>query len=212
MTEIYLVRHVEAMGNVRRVFQGHTDEPPSPLGEKQLAALSEYFKDIHLDAAYHSPLIRTTRTAQACVGERDVPLIPEEGLIEIFAGEFENRTWEELRRLYPEYMRHWGPDYQNFQAPGGESFRRVYERAVSTVGRIARAHDGQTVLMASHGGFSRAFLTYVKYGDIERLSEDDWVKNGSVTRIIYNGGKYSIAEYDYRDFMPEEIQNNYKTR
>ncbi len=212
MTQIYLVRHVQALGNVRRVFQGHTDEVPSELGEKQLTALGEYFKDIHIDAAYHSPLIRTTRTCLACVGDKDIPVKSEDGLIEIFAGDFENRTWDELFRDYPEYMCHWGPDYQNFRAPGGESFREVYERAQNTVNRIVGAHEGESILLATHGGFSRAFLTYVMYGDIERMSEHDWVGNASVTKIIYEDGRYRVEQYDYRDFMPEELQNRYKTK
>ncbi|MBQ8696550.1 MAG: histidine phosphatase family protein [Clostridia bacterium] len=212
MTEIYLVRHVQAMGNVKRVFQGHTDEPPSPLGEKQLEALGEYFKDKHIDAAYHSPLIRTTRTCLACVGDKDIPVTAEPGLIEIFAGEFENRLWTELFAQYPEEMSHWGPDYQNFKAPGGESFRQVYDRAIKTVNGIVSRHQGETVLLATHGGFSRAFLTYVMYGDIERMSEHDWVGNASVTRIVYEDGKYTVTDYDCRDFMPEELQNRYKTK
>ena len=38
MTEIYLVRHCEAMGNVKRLFQGSTDLDISETGEKQLKA------------------------------------------------------------------------------------------------------------------------------------------------------------------------------
>ena len=31
-TTLYLVRHCEAMGNIRRIFQGHTDEEISENG------------------------------------------------------------------------------------------------------------------------------------------------------------------------------------
>ena len=56
MTTIYLVRHCEAMGNINRIFQGHTDEEISENGRMQLERLAERFRGIHLDAVYSSPL------------------------------------------------------------------------------------------------------------------------------------------------------------
>lgn len=48
MTTIYLVRHCESMGNINRIFQGHTDEEISENGRMQLEKLAERFRDIHL--------------------------------------------------------------------------------------------------------------------------------------------------------------------
>ena len=207
MTRIYLVRHVQAMGNVRRVFQGHTDEPPSPLGEKQLDYLSEFFRDISLDKVYYSPLIRMARTAQAVAKYHDIPLIPEEGVIEIFAGLFENKTWEELFRDYPDEMSHWGPDFQNFRAKGGESFREVYERAVNTMTRLAEENDGKTVAVCTHGGFMRAFMTFVCFGDAEKMSVREFDKNASVGLVEYENGKFNLIFENNRDFLPDELKN-----
>ncbi len=207
MTSLYFVRHVQAMGNVRGVFQGHTDSEVSPLGERQLLTLTGYFRDIPLTRAYHSPLIRTTRTAQAAIGGRDIPLIPCPDLIEIYAGDFENRPWGELSERYPEEMSHWGPDYQNFRAVGGESYREVYERAVGALVRIAKENDGEVVLVATHGGVMRAIMTYVHYGDLQMLSVPDWVHNGSVTHLLYENGRFTVDFEDDRGFMPDELKN-----
>ena len=42
MTKIYIVRHCEAIGNVKRIFQGSTDLDISETGAKQL----EYLKSV----------------------------------------------------------------------------------------------------------------------------------------------------------------------
>ena len=49
MTRIYIVRHCEAIGNIKHLFQGTTDLDITELGEKQLVRLEERVKDIHLD-------------------------------------------------------------------------------------------------------------------------------------------------------------------
>ena len=46
MTEIYMVRHCEAMGNVKRLFQGSSDFDISEIGAKQLEYLKNRFKNI----------------------------------------------------------------------------------------------------------------------------------------------------------------------
>ncbi|MCI8331625.1 MAG: histidine phosphatase family protein [Clostridiales bacterium] len=208
-TKIYMLRHVQAMGNVRRVFQGHTDEPVSPLGEQQLHGISEYFKDIAIDKVYASPLIRTRRTAEATAKYHDLPVIAEQGLIEIYAGEFENRPWTELTEQYPEEMSHWGPDYHRFCARGGEPFLAVYERAVDTVMRLIAQNKGKTLVMATHGGFMRAFMTYVHDRDPEKMSVRDWHKNASVTLLSYDDktDAFTVVLEDYRDFLPPELRN-----
>lgn len=74
LTTIYLVRHCEAMGNINRIFQGHTDEEISDNGRLQLEKLAERFRDIHLDALYSSPLKRAYRTAEAVNRYHQLPI------------------------------------------------------------------------------------------------------------------------------------------
>lgn len=83
MTKIYLVRHAEALGNVREFFQGRTDCEVSERGEKQLECLAEHFKNIPIEAIYSSPLKRTLSTAAAVNKYHDLPIQKYEGLIEL---------------------------------------------------------------------------------------------------------------------------------
>ena len=46
MTQIYLIRHTQAEGNRYRMMQGHWDGDVTPLGVKEIEALSVRFRDI----------------------------------------------------------------------------------------------------------------------------------------------------------------------
>ena len=49
LTKIYFVRHCEAEGNVRRIFQGTTDLDITDLGTKQLEYIKKRFENIKFD-------------------------------------------------------------------------------------------------------------------------------------------------------------------
>ena len=65
MTTIYLIRHAEAEGNLFRRAQGHWNGKITERGKKQIDALAERFKDVHIDAVYSSDLDRARDTAGA---------------------------------------------------------------------------------------------------------------------------------------------------
>ena len=77
VTNLYIVRHCEAEGNVNETFQGHSDGDITPKGALQLEKLAERFKDIPVDVVYSSPLQRAFKTAQAVARFHDVPVIAD---------------------------------------------------------------------------------------------------------------------------------------
>ena len=72
-TKLYLVRHGQSLKNVQNVTQGHTHDHEnnlSALGRKQAEELSCNFADLHFDACYCSPYLRTIETAKILVKNR----------------------------------------------------------------------------------------------------------------------------------------------
>ena len=65
MTNIYLVRHCQAVSNKIRVYHGVKNCDVTEIGRRQLDCLAERFKDVKIDCIYTSPLLRATRTADA---------------------------------------------------------------------------------------------------------------------------------------------------
>ena len=99
-------------------------------------------------AVYASPLERTRETAAPIAKATGLRVRTDKGLLECDFGEW---TGAELKALMkkPEWkvvQRH----PSRFRFPGGESFAEMQLRMVSTLGRLAEGHRGETVVLVSH--------------------------------------------------------------
>ncbi|MCI8649838.1 MAG: histidine phosphatase family protein [Anaerotruncus sp.] len=187
-TTIYLVRHCEAEGNWKRLFQGHYDGKVSELGYQQLAHLAERFCSVKLDAVYSSPLTRAMETARAINRCAQLPIQQDDGLLEINGGAFEGKPFAELPILFAEAYDKWEHDPAHFTAPGGESMQQVYDRMRDTIDRIARTHEGGTVAIASHGCAIRNYQCYVRGLPLSQVNSVTWCDNTAVNCIEYDSG------------------------
>ncbi|MEE1238998.1 MAG: histidine phosphatase family protein [Acutalibacteraceae bacterium] len=206
MTEIYMVRHCEAMGNVKRLFQGSSDFDISETGAKQLEYLKNRFKDISLDKVYTSPLIRARKTALAVIGDRDLKPIDEKGLIELDGGIVEGKPFIETFNSIPGLADTWDNHPQDFAPEGGEKMRDAYERIWNTVKKIAAENTGKTVACTTHGGVTRCLLCRLLKGDITKLSEMPWSENTAVTLIRFDDNlNPEVVFYNNTAHLPEEL-------
>ncbi len=186
MTRIILVRHCEAEGNHKRVFQGHTDSEVSENGRRQLALLSIRCRNMKMDAIYSSPLKRAYETAEAVNAYHHLPIQKDDGLIEINGGVWEGKLWEKLPDLYPEDAKAWNAHPWDFAPEGGEPMRHVYERIWKAITNIVQANPGKTVCIASHGCAIRNFLCRAMGKPIEELNDVDWCDNTAISIIDFD--------------------------
>lgn len=186
MLRIYLIRHAEAMGNVLEFFQGRTDESLSEKGEKQLDCLAERFRDLKVERLYSSPLKRTLATAEAVNKYHSLPIITDEGLIEINGGAWEGRPWAELPERYPVEYGLWKNHMEDFYIEGGEKMTEVFARMKQTMDKIARENPGRTVAVVSHGCSLRNYLCHCMGRPISALKDVGWSDNTAVSLIEYD--------------------------
>lgn len=186
MTQIYFVRHAEAMGNVQEFFQGRTDCDLSEKGEKQLEFLAERFKDIPIEKIYSSPLKRAYKTAEAVNKYHGLPITVVEDLIEIDGGVWEGKKWTENEKLYPEAYNDWKNRMWAFHVEGSETMEQVYDRMKSAVAKIAEENRGRTIAVVSHGCALRNYLAYAEFGDIKSLADVGWSDNTAVSLVEYD--------------------------
>ena len=205
MTTLYLVRHCEAMGNIRRIFQGHTDEDISENGQRQLARLTERFRDIPLDAIYSSPLRRALRTAEAIDGARGLPITQDRRLMEIDGGVWEGKPWKALPLLYPIQSLKWSRSPWDFHPRRGEAMREVFARMAEVLTEIAAAHPDGTVAVASHGCAIRNALCWAKGWPIERLNEVAWCDNTGVSVLRFDEGRVQLVMENDNTHLSEGI-------
>lgn len=210
-TVVYLVRHGTTDYNTEFKYQGRDDIPLNDLGLAQGALLTDFFKDIPIDAGYTSPLIRARQTLDFALGDRKgkVPVFVEPGIAEIDQGIVEGRTIQEVNILFPAFS-----DAINYapgkaDAPRGEKAVDVYDRMHRSLLAMAKAHPGKTIVAASHGFAIQTFLNYatgVAAEDMKPCVPD----NVAVSRFIYDDDwKLHVDYIGECSHLTEEYRCNY---
>ena len=205
MTTIYLIRHAEAEGNLYRRVHGWYDSLITENGYRQIAALEERFRDIHIDAVYSSDLFRTRTTARAIYRSKNLPLRTHPGLRELNLGEWEDRTFGAVRHSDPQQMELFNRTDPAWEVEKAETFFQLGDRLYGTVGRLARRHPNQTVAMFSHGMAIRQFL-----GRVKNIPPEEWHAmphgdNTAVTCLTFDGEKFTIQYEMDNSHLPEDI-------
>eukprot|EP00756_Hemistasia_phaeocysticola_P055346 Hpha_TRINITY_DN31271_c0_g1::TRINITY_DN31271_c0_g1_i1::g.2402::m.2402/K15634/gpmB; probable phosphoglycerate mutase len=151
-----LVRHGESTWNADGRLQGQSEAPLSELGRQQAAAIATRLRDSErVNAVYSSDLGRAVDTARAICSAMGTDLPPEHCLPafrERHLGVLQGVTKEEAKVKHPEA---WGEFIRGDGAKvhgGGESASEVRARATEALERVAKAHDGEVVVVVSHGG------------------------------------------------------------
>lgn len=186
VTTVYLIRHAQAEGNEKRLFQGHYNGAVSEMGWKQLEQLAEYGKKLPIDAVYSSPLDRAMETAKAVNKYHNHPIRVRDGLIEINGGDWEGVPWERFPLDFPEENEAWENQPWRFSAPNGETMAEVYQRIVEAILEIVKENPGKTVAVVSHGCAIRNFLTFAKGLPVEGIAQTGWCDNTAVSKIEFD--------------------------
>ena len=197
MTDIYLIRHAEAEGNLYRVAHGwHNGLITNDRGYRQIDALRRRFQKVDIDAVYASDLYRTQLTARAIWLPKALPLHLEPAFREIHMGVWEDRTWHELNVQYPEEMYHFNRRVDLFRVEGGETAQDVLDRYIPALHRIGAAHDGGTVAVFSHGAALRIVLGTLQGVPLSGIGDTPHGDNTAVSLLTWDDGALRV---EYRD-------------
>ena len=196
MTTIYLIRHAEAEGNLYRIAQGQDNSNLTDRGWRQVRALEERFRDVHIDAVYSSDLYRTCATASAVYKPKGLPLhrVPE--LREICVGIWEQQTWGDIYRGWPEQMKYFSVQPHLWEVEGAEKPQDVLERGLRAVRKIAAENEGKTVAVFAHGYIIRLMLGHLQGNSLEQIGKTPTGDNTCVALLEAEGDSLRVV---YRD-------------
>lgn len=160
MTKIILVRHGQTVWNKLGKYQGQADIELSEEGQEQARLLGERFPFDGIEAVYSSSLKRARDTAEEVAKKFGLKVIPCQEFREISFGEWEGLTYDQIHAGWPEQhdMLFKSPD--QLICPQGEGFMDVQARAVGKMLELVEKHEGQTVVVAAHGGVIRTMLCH----------------------------------------------------
>ena len=191
MTEIYLIRHTQAEGNVYHAMQGHWDGEVTALGLKQIDALAARFREVKIDALYSSDLQRAMLTADAIRRFQPLELHTLAELREINVGPWESRFFADVLHEQPQEAEMFLHRAEEFYIPGAERYGEVRSRAAAALEKIARGNEGKTVAVVSHGVTIRCLLSHIMG---KTLNDPDLpiCGNTGVTHLFFEDGRYSL--------------------
>jgi ribonuclease H / adenosylcobalamin/alpha-ribazole phosphatase len=151
-TRLLLVRHGETDLTAQRRYSGRADVPLTARGLAQAKATAARVARLApaLAAVITSPLSRCTATAEAIsAAAGHVPVVIEPDLVECDFGEWEGRTFAEVREQWPAELDAWLASTR-VAPPGGESFAEVAARLRRLRSRLLETYRGQVIALVSH--------------------------------------------------------------
>lgn len=156
-TDLYLIRHGEAVSNVEPVIAGlHGDRGLTDRGREQAALLEERLRTDPLgaDVLYVSTLPRALETGAYVARALQLPVQETEELHELRPGAADGLTIAQWRASGDRDV----PPRDPFQpfSPYGESWADFLVRTGAALSRLVARHEGQTVVAVCHGGVLEA--------------------------------------------------------
>jgi phosphoserine phosphatase len=190
---LLLVRHGETEWNRVARFQGGIDVPLNENGRKQAQQAAEFLKDIPIDFAVSSPMLRPKETAELILKNHpNIQLELQEKLKEINHGLWEGKLESEIKQEYADLLHQWQAAPETVQMPEGENLQQVWDRAIACWNAIIAAAavsdtELKTGLVVAHDAINKVILCHVlglSPASIWSIKQG----NGAVTVIDYPHG------------------------
>ena len=141
---LIFIRHPKTEANERKLVYGRTDALYSEAGAATIPGIVEELRDVRIDSLYASPLTRTRLLAEAIADDHQIPhhqILMDDRILEMDFGCFENMTIAQLEETYPAEYHSYISDFNEYQVPGGESYRQLYHRVGGFLKEIYQRHE-----------------------------------------------------------------------
>lgn len=197
---LYLMRHGETEWNVRNRIQGQLDSELTINGILESKKQAQKLRHIQFDAIFSSDLSRAARTAEILKLDRQLAVTTNKALRERTFGKYDGSFGEDytkaIQHLLNEYERLSEDERWRFKFDGGyESDEELVSRFITVLREISVGYAGKTVLVVTHGGNLRTFLTHAGFAP-----------HGALTPGTFKNAGYVRARCDGVDFYIDEAE------
>jgi len=158
VTTIILMRH----GHTEETEKGKLyNDPHVELTESGLAQareLGHWLKEQSPDVLLCSTAQRVVSTAKILEGAIGLPAQPIDGFNEWSVGDWEGRTYLDVKKNEPEAYKLWSSDPICHAPPGGESISDLFERIRNRLPAIIKENEGKKIALVTHAGVIRSII------------------------------------------------------
>ncbi len=220
---VLIVRHGVTLWNKEARYQGQTDIPLSEDGIAQAQAVGKRLAAEPVCRVYSSDLSRAKVTADIIAQHHHIEVKTDRRLREMFFGEWEGLTFDEIGAKWPGLRDRWLKDPVNLRPPGGESasdlisrvleaMRDIYselrgtrdEEGPAPAAAAGRSTEGAPAsqptprpccVIVCHGGVIRSLIALSSSGSAESMWSKP-VRQSSVTTGSLGPGGLVIEAWD----------------
>jgi phosphoserine phosphatase len=157
--ELLFVRHGEVPGIDPPRFRGRQELALTPTGRAQAdATATRIARSWRVSQVLSSPLGRCVETARAIASRCGAPLSLFDGLMDIDYGDWQWKSFEEVRGAEPDAFNRWFSAPEAFRFPNGESLHDLVARTSDVLRHVdTLSPDGASVLVG-HDSSIRTLL------------------------------------------------------
>ncbi|MDQ0273230.1 histidine phosphatase family protein [Cytobacillus purgationiresistens] len=193
MLTLYITRHGETEWNKEKRMQGRLDSGLTEKGKERALLLGKRLKDIHFSRVISSPSKRTMDTTKLIMGDADNKVETDERLLEIALGEWQGKTADEIKALYPaQHDAYWNQP-NTYENHAGERFQDVVDRIGQFLHDIEKSQPNGHVLVVTHGVVIKALYLLCRQKTIDHIWAPPFVEGTSLTIVQIENGKTDLV-------------------
>ncbi|MEM4232133.1 MAG: histidine phosphatase family protein [Candidatus Nitrosocaldus sp.] len=200
MSLIILMRHGEALNNVKHILTGRTlVYHLTERGRLHVQETCEMLKPLSIEAIYTSPIARAVETA-SIVGENlGLPYTIDERLTETDMGKLTGMNYFDVINKHRDLLLDFysGKDVSSMY--GLENFNSIKARVLSIMDDVASRHKGN-VLLITHLDPIKAVIQHILKVGAEILLNMQ-IKTSSLTIVSHSSSNYELLAYNVTSTM-----------
>jgi 2,3-bisphosphoglycerate-dependent phosphoglycerate mutase len=194
MSKLILLRHGQSQWNLENRFTGWIDIPLTDKGREEALNAGKRFKDITIDRAYTSALVRAQESLTCALRgaeQADVPSEQDKALNERMYGDLQGLNKEETAQKFgAEQVHIWRRSY-DVPPPNGESLKDTAARTIpyyeSTI--LPHLKNGENVLVVAHGNSLRSIVMQVEHMTPEQILKTEIPTGEPIVYDLDTNGK-----------------------
>lgn len=192
MLYLYFVRHGQTEWNAENRIQGRQDSNLTELGMEHANQLGESLKEVEWTAIYSSQSKRALKTAEIVKREQPFLIRQDERLKEMYLGDWEGMTMEEIKEMNPEQHDNYWNLPSRYHNETGESFEEVKERVEVFLNKILQTYESGNILILTHGVVIKMVQLIGSRLGIDQLWATPYIEGTSVTKLKIENKKIEI--------------------
>jgi broad specificity phosphatase PhoE len=201
VTTLYLIRHGHTQATQDGLLYCDRSTPLTDKGFQQAKNLALHMSQYKIDHLVTGTALRAISTAEPIAQELGMKMQTLEGLDEWQVGQWEGRTYLDIKKNEPEIYKAWCADPISNAPPGGESVAQMMQRIKDRLALLLADNTfaGCKIALVTHSGIIRTILMQalnMQTADFWRLS----IPTGSISRVDFSA---NFASVHFISLVPE---------